>query len=203
MSEEFDRWLEERLNPLRASAAPPPQPRYAMRRQVHPRWRLRLASVPAALGAKLLIGAGAVALAAAAGVGVKTAFTGNPNPLDWSSPPAVVQSCAASPAPSPGIGPCVSGHATASPLGAAHGRTAGATRPTPRASGKPTSPGKSQDHPTPPASPGKSQDHPTPPATPANSQDHPTPAASPGSSDHPTSPPHPTPTAGSGQDQSG
>lgn len=188
MSEDLDRWLEEELRLLAANTAPPPAPRYARHRPVRSGWRLRAASVPAALGAKLLIGASAVALAAAAGVGVKTAVTGNPNPLDWShGAEPVVQTCTASLAPSPGFGPCVSAQVTVSPPGAGHRRT---PTPSPAASSR-HSPGA---HPT---GREESSSQPTPLTSRGDSGDHPTPAASPRSSAHPTPPPHPTPNGAS------
>ena len=108
MSDDFDRWLERELSPLLAGTDTPPTPRYLASRPRTARWRLRMASVPALLGSKLLVGAGAVALAAA-GVGIKTAVTGSVNPLDWShGAVTVVQGCMASASPGGGLGGCVS-----------------------------------------------------------------------------------------------
>lgn len=108
MTDELDRWLDGELSPLLAGTDAPPSPRYLAARARTPRWRLRLASLPAMLGTKLLVGAGAVALAGA-GVGIKAAVTGSVNPLDWSHGAApIVQTCMASASPGEGLGGCVS-----------------------------------------------------------------------------------------------
>jgi hypothetical protein len=107
VSDDFDRRLEARLAALKKDADPPSAPRYLALRTAPPRWRLRLASVPALMGTKLLAGAGALAVAAA-GVGIKTAVTGSPSPLIWSHGAQTVVQCKASPTARGEIGRCVS-----------------------------------------------------------------------------------------------
>jgi hypothetical protein len=134
LPEDLDGWLEGELPALLAGGGPPAEPRYLAARASRPRWRLRLASVPAVLGTKLLVGAGAIALAAA-GVGVKTAVTGSPSPLVWSrGAQTVVHGCQISRQPHSGIGSCVSSaeatsHASASGTPPGLGRKAGGSPP--------------------------------------------------------------------------
>jgi hypothetical protein len=177
VSKDWERWLEAGLPALMTDAQPPPAPRYRALREPRPGWRLRLASVPAMVGSKLLVGAGAVALAAA-GVGVKTAVTGSPSPFVWSHGAVpVVQQCKASATPgTAGIGGCVSTAVAGGHPGAA-GSGAAASSPSDGASPSSTAHGRSTDHPTPHA-------HPTHPSKP-------TPVA--------TIPPRPSHTPGGGQ----
>jgi hypothetical protein len=165
MSDDLDRWLGRELPGLLTGAEPPAAARYLAMRRHRPRWRLRLASLPAVVGTKLLVGVGAVAVAAA-GVGVKTAVTGSPNPLVWShgAQPAVQQCMATGPSHA-GRGQCVSTAVTASPPGRA--TASGAPGSAHSRAGSGNSPGSSGDHPSP-------HPHPTPPP-------HPTPAGDPSS----------------------
>ncbi len=169
MSDDVDRWLDAGLPALLTEDQPLPDARYLAVRSARPHWRLRLASLPAVVGTKLLVGAGAVALAAA-GVGVKTAVTGSPSPLIWSQGARpIVEQCMASTTPGHGIGRCVStavaaGHPGTEPPGsAAASRAHGSGAPSSDMSPTSSAPGRSQSHPTP----------------------HP----------HPTHPPKPTPVA--------
>lgn len=186
MSEAFDHWLEAAL---RRELSPPPAPppaRYAALRAARPRagrrWRLRMVPATAALGSRLLVGAGVVALAAA-GVGVKTAVTGTANPLVWSNAAPIVQQCHASPSPTHGIGRCVSSAVVSSNPGS--GRRASPSPPdlaTASGTGPPgsetgggaaSSPATSAGHPTPPP-----HSHPTPRKTPPGQAKHSSPSAS-------------------------
>lgn len=130
--EGLDAWLDGELPGLLPSGTPPTSPRYLSARSGRPHWRLRLASVPAVLGTKALVAAGAIALAGA-GVGVKTAVTGSPSPLVWSrGAQTTVHACQTAATSPTGVGPCVSSaeahpHASGSPPGFAH--TGGGTSP--------------------------------------------------------------------------
>jgi hypothetical protein len=160
----FDQWLEAELKAsFRASnASPVPQPRYVA---PSARRNSMLKVLAAVAGSKVALAGTAAVAIAATGVGVKTATTGNPNPVNWgSSVTTQVQQCKdarpspdASPRPSPGsrgIGHCVSAFAKQ------HGQAertqhSNSSSPTPGAhpTGKPeTTP---HAHPTPPP-------HPTP-----------------------------------------
>ena len=170
MSDRLDRRLDSELPALLTEAQPPPDARYLAVRNARPRWRLRLASLPAAVGTKLLVGAGAVALAGA-GVGIKTAVTGSPSPLIWSNgAQPVVQQCMATATPGQGIGACArtalaTGHPGTGPLGSAAGSHAPRTgAPSLGVSPTSTPPGRSDSHPTPHPHPSH-RPKPTPAAT--------------------------------------
>ena len=162
---DFERWLERELQSRfeDSAARPVPSLRYPAPQA---RRNLVLKTFAALAGSKLaLAGTAAVALAAT-GVGVKTATTGNPNPLNWGSQVTTqVDTCKAarpspdaSPKPSPGsrgIGHCVSAFAKTHGQAQKDEHSQSGSHPTPNGHAN----GNSQSHPTPKA-------HPTPPAHP-------------------------------------
>ena len=114
MDEDNDRWIEAGLTASFRRLDLGPPPRDAHYQSTTPRWRKKrmslLSSLPAVLTTKAAAAALAVTLTAAGGVAVKTAATGNPNPLSWGATVTTqVQTCKADlTATQHGIGQCVS-----------------------------------------------------------------------------------------------
>lgn len=159
MDDDQNRWIETRLAASFGRLDLRAAPVHARYQATTPRWRRRrmsfLAGLPAILTTKAAAAAAIALTAAGGGVALKTATSGDPNPLHWGATVTQqVQSCkAALTTDQHGIGTCVSATAIQ------HGQQE-------RQSHAPVVP----NHPT--GAPSTTPDHPT--GKPAASTAHPT-----------------------------